>query len=67
MQPRIPPAFTAAHAELTALLVLALRDPDGLRRCEAAQAADKTLARLWHVIEQQHADGIGITREEARP
>lgn len=62
----IPPAFHAAHAELTALLVLALRDPDGLRRCEAAQAADKALAAIWRLIETQHADGIGVTREEAR-
>lgn len=68
MPPRIPAPFRVAHAELTALLVAAYREPDGLRRCEAAQAADKALARLWHVIEAQHADGIGVTtRKEARP
>lgn len=52
----IPPAFHAAHAELTALLVAALREPDGRRRCEAAQAADKSLAALWRLIEAQHPD-----------
>lgn len=63
MQPRIAPAFVEAHAELTALLVAAYRDSNGMRRCEAAQAADQALAALWRIIEQQHEDGFVIVQE----